>query len=180
MALGPFVRTPTPTCREQYGWALDGRRNNVFPISLAIHDALSTIMRFALVLWCAAIARAQYSADETDVVAATEAIRPTQSTLSPAPTVSATVLFPSASSSWSHNGTAYLKYSLPDGVSPKSVSYVRANDNAGLLKAGNSKIGDLKSYFVYQKLMREWCLVEALCRCLQPWVDDASKPEEQC
>lgn len=131
------------------------------PLDNALFAIIIMIMRFAaliLLWWSAALARAQYSAVETDVVDPTEVVAPsstTQSIPGTTPSITAAVLFPSASSAWSHNGTAYLKYSLPDGVSPKSVSYVLANDNAGLIKAGNSKIEELKSYFVYQTMMRE-------------------------
>ncbi|BEJ17672.1 hypothetical protein CspHIS471_0610730 [Cutaneotrichosporon sp. HIS471] len=100
-----------------------------------------------------AVARAQLSANEGVIASAATSISPTP-TLTQVPT-SAAVLFPSASSSWSHNGTAYLKYSLPDGVSPMSVAYVLANDNSNSqLKVGNSQLDDLKPYFLYKKLIR--------------------------
>ncbi|BEI80777.1 hypothetical protein CcaverHIS002_0113060 [Cutaneotrichosporon cavernicola] len=111
-------------------------------------------MRLALTICAAcAVARAQLSADESAIASAATSISST-----PTPTevpISAAVLFPSASSSWSHNGTAYLKYSLPDGVSLMSVAYVLANDNSNSqLKVGNSQLDDFKPYFLYTKLMR--------------------------
>ncbi len=117
-------------------------------------------MRLGLVLSCAALARAlpapQYSANEGEIAtAATSAIAnpvPTAGTS----TTGAAVVYPSADSSWSHNGTAYFKYSLPEGVSPMSISYVLANDNDQLLKVGNSQLDQLKPYFVYKKMMREY------------------------
>lgn len=119
-------------------------------------------MRLAPLLLLAAAARAQYSADDTAPV--TDAPTPT-SPASLAPTVAAAVIFPAADSSWSHNGTAYLKYSLPNGVSPKSVSFVLSNDNGALLKAGNSKNEELGAYFVFQKLMREYGRASSAARC---------------
>ncbi|KLT44964.1 hypothetical protein CC85DRAFT_282882 [Cutaneotrichosporon oleaginosum] len=112
-------------------------------------------MRFALILSCAALARAQYSANEGAIASAATSLPATPTPqAAPSPTVSAAVIFPSADSSWSHNGTAYFKYSLPDGVSPKSIVYVLSNDNSALLKAGNSDLDELKSYFVFQRLIR--------------------------
>lgn len=123
---------------------------------MAVDNAHFFTMRFALLVWCAALARAQYSADESQIASAATSLAPTPTPeMAGTPTISAAVLFPSADSSWSHNGTAYFKYSLPEGVSPMSVTYVLANDNAGLLKAGNSQLDELKQYFVYKKMMRE-------------------------
>ncbi|GMK57436.1 hypothetical protein CspeluHIS016_0402700 [Cutaneotrichosporon spelunceum] len=104
-------------------------------------------MRLSLLVCAAlaALARAQSDAPASSAPSAAQA--------DTAPTPTAAVLFPTASASWAHNGTAYLKYSLPNGVSPDSITYVLANDQ-GLLKTGNSGIDEFKSYFVYQKMIR--------------------------